>query len=90
MLPLARGALLGLSIFAFMDSWNGFLVPLLVLRDQAIRTIPLGLIVFQGQYLSDYSVLFAGVVISFIPTLVVYFLLQRHFEKGLMIGSVKG
>jgi raffinose/stachyose/melibiose transport system permease protein len=90
MLPLARGALFGLSIFAFMDSWNGFLVPLLVLRDQALRTIPLGLIVFQGQYLSDYAVLFAGVVISFIPTLVVYFTLQRHFEKGIMIGSVKG
>jgi ABC-type glycerol-3-phosphate transport system permease component len=90
MLPLARGALLGLSIFAFMDSWNGFLVPLLVLRDATLRTIPLGLIVFQGQYLSDYSVLFAGVVISFIPTLLVYFTLQRHFEKGLMIGSVKG
>jgi raffinose/stachyose/melibiose transport system permease protein len=90
MLPLARGALLGLAIFSFMDSWNAFLVPLLVLRDAAIRTIPLGLIVFQGQYLSDYSVLFAGVVISFIPTLAVYFALQRHFEKGLTIGSVKG
>jgi raffinose/stachyose/melibiose transport system permease protein len=90
MLPLARGALFGLSIFAFMDSWNAFLVPLLVLRDATLRTIPLGLIVFQGQYLSDYSVLFAGVVISFIPTLIVYFTLQRHFEKGIMIGSVKG
>ena len=90
MLPLARGALFGLSIFAFMDSWNAFLVPLLVLRDATLRTIPLGLIVFQGQYLSDYSVLFAGVVISFIPTLIVYFALQRHFEKGIMIGSVKG
>ncbi len=90
MLPLARGALLGLSIFAFMDSWNAFLVPLLVLRDASLRTIPLGLIVFQGQYLSDYAVLFAGVVISFIPTLIVYFTLQRHFEKGLTIGSVKG
>lgn len=90
MLPLSRGALFGLSIFAFMDSWNAFLVPLLVLRDATLRTIPLGLIVFQGQYLSDYSVLFAGVVISFIPTLIVYFTLQRHFEKGVMIGSVKG
>lgn len=90
MLPLARGALFGLSIFAFMDSWNAFLVPLLVLRSDAIRTIPLGLIVFQGQYLSEYSVLFAGVVISFIPTLLVYFALQRHFERGIMIGSVKG
>ncbi len=90
MLPLSRGALLGLAIFSFMDSWNAFLVPLLVLRDQAMRTIPLGLIVFQGQYLSEYSILFAGVVISFIPTLVVYFALQRHFEKGIMIGSVKG
>lgn len=90
MLPLARGALLGLSIFAFMDSWNAFLVPLLVLRSDAIRTIPLGLIVFQGQYLSEYSILFAGVVISFIPTLLVYFALQRHFERGIMIGSVKG
>lgn len=90
MLPLARGALFGLAIFAFMDSWNAFLVPLLVLRDAAIRTIPLGLIVFQGQYLSDYAVLFAGVVISFVPTLAVYFALQRHFEKGITIGSVKG
>jgi raffinose/stachyose/melibiose transport system permease protein len=90
MLPLARGALFGLAIFSFMDSWNAFLVPLLVLRDAAIRTMPLGLIVFQGQYLSDYAVLFAGVVISFIPTLVVYFALQRHFEKGITIGSVKG
>lgn len=90
MLPLSRGALLGLAIFSFMDSWNAFLVPLLVLRDQAMRTIPLGLIVFQGQYLSEYSILFAGVVISFIPTLLVYFALQRHFEKGIMIGSVKG
>ena len=90
MRTLSRGALFGLSIFAFMDSWNAFLVPLLVLPDATLRTIPLGLIVFQGQYLSDYSVLFAGVVISFIPTLIVYFALQRHFEKGIMIGSVKG
>ena len=90
MLPLSRGALLGLAIFSFMDSWNAFLVPLLVLRDATMRTIPLGLIVFQGQYLSEYSILFAGVVISFIPTLLVYFALQRHFEKGIMIGSVKG
>jgi len=90
MLPLARGALFGLGIFAFMDSWNAFLVPLLVLRSDAIRTIPLGLIVFQSQYLSEYSILFAGVVISFIPTLLVYFAFQRHFERGIMIGSVKG
>jgi raffinose/stachyose/melibiose transport system permease protein len=90
MLPLARGALFGLAIFAFMDSWNAFLVPLLVLRDATMRTIPLGLIVFQGQYLAEYAILFAGVVISFIPTLVVYLALQRHFERGITIGSVKG
>lgn len=90
MLPLAKPALFGLAIFAFMDSWNAFLLPLLVLREQTSRTIPLGLLIFQGQYMSDYAVLFAGMVISFIPTLLVYFALQRNFERGITIGSVKG
>jgi ABC-type glycerol-3-phosphate transport system permease component len=90
MLPLAKGALLGLAIFSFMDSWNAFLLPLLVLRDDAMRTLPLGLLIFQGQYTSDYAVLFAGMVISFVPSLAVYFALQRHFERGITIGSVKG
>lgn len=90
MLPLARGALFGLAIFSFMDAWNAFLLPLLVLREEAMRNIPLGLLIFQGLYLSDYPVLFAGMVISFVPSLALYFALQRHFERGITIGSIKG
>lgn len=90
MLPLARPAVFALAIFSFMGAWNSFLVPLLVLREHAKRTIPVGLRAFMGIYLTNFPVLFAGIVISFIPSLVIYYSLQRHFERGLTLGSVTG
>jgi ABC-type glycerol-3-phosphate transport system permease component len=90
MLPLAQAPLLSLMLFTFMDSWNGFLYPLLFLQEESMRTIPLGLLVFQGRYLTEFSLLFAGLVISFIPTLVLYFLFQRQFIQGITVGSIQG
>ena len=90
MLPLSGGALGALFIFTFMASWNDFLIPYLFIHDQDKRTIPLGLLYFQGAYVSEYRLIFAGIVMSFIPTLALYAVFQRQFVSGITVGAVKG
>ena len=90
MLPLSTGTLGTLLIFAFMASWNDFLIPYLFIREDSLRTIPLGLLYFQGAYVSEYRLLFAAIVISFVPTLVLYLIFQRRFIEGITVGAVRG
>jgi raffinose/stachyose/melibiose transport system permease protein len=89
MLPLSTGAMATLLIFAFMGSWNDFLIPYVFIHEDSMRTIPLGLLYFQGSYISEYRLIFAGIVISFIPTLLLYLIFQRQFITGLTVGAVK-
>lgn len=90
MLPLVRPAALALLIFSFMGSWNEYLLPLITIQTDAKRTLPVGLVHFQGQYSTDYSLVFAATVISFIPVVVVYLLFQRQFIQGISVGAAKG
>jgi len=90
MLPLSTGALTALLVFTFMASWNDFLIPYLFIHEQSMRTIPLGLLFFQGSYVSEYRLIFAGIVMSFVPTLVLYAIFQRQFVSGITVGSLKG
>jgi raffinose/stachyose/melibiose transport system permease protein len=89
MLPLARPAISSLIVFQFMWSWNAFLMPLLYLQSESLRTLPLGLMFFQGRYTSDYGLLAAGVTISTVPLIVVYMIFQKQFIQGLTAGAVK-
>lgn len=90
MLPLSAGALATLLIFAFMGSWNDFLIPYVFIHQDSLRTIPLGLLYFQGSYVSEYRLIFAGIVISFVPTLLLYLTFQRQFVRGITVGAVRG
>jgi raffinose/stachyose/melibiose transport system permease protein len=89
MLPLARPAISSLIVFQFMWSWNAFLMPLLYLQSESLRTLPLGLMFFQGRYTSDYGLLAAGVTISTVPLIIVYMIFQKQFIQGLTAGAVK-
>jgi len=89
MLPLSKPAILALAVFSFLGSWNEFLLSLLVLISNEKRTIPLGLMRFQDLHTSDYGVAFAGVVLAFIPSIIMYVLLQRSFVRGISSGSLK-
>jgi raffinose/stachyose/melibiose transport system permease protein len=89
MLPLAKPAVSSLIVFQFMATWNNFIMPLLYLQDEDKRTIPLGLLFFQGKYTRDVSLLAAGVALATIPVVIVYMLFQRQFVKGLTAGAVK-
>lgn len=89
-LPLARPALATLAIFAFMNSWNSFLWPLFVLRDEALMTLPVGLATLHGRWLTQWNLVMAGAVITVLPMLVVYLFAQRYFEQGVVLSGLKG
>jgi raffinose/stachyose/melibiose transport system permease protein len=90
LLPLARPAVLTMTVLLFMWTWNEFLLALVMVSDEGLRTAPLGLSFFQGRNTSDLTLLSAGSVIVALPVVVLYVFLQRHFIRGMLAGAVKG
>jgi raffinose/stachyose/melibiose transport system permease protein len=87
--PMGRPAITTMVVLIFMWTWNEFLIPLIMATDESLRTAPLGLAFFQGQYTSGTSLLAAGATLVALPVVVVYLFLQRHFIKGMVEGAVK-
>ena len=90
MLPLIRPSLATVTIVNFVPWWNDFFFPLLFIKSQRLKTIPLGMTIFFGQYMTDWGMLFAGMVIASIPLLLLYLLMSKQFISGLTSGAVKG
>jgi len=89
-MPLVAPAMATVGIFSLVITWNDLLTPLLLVRGQSRRTLPLALLQFRGEFVTDYPALFAGVVLASLPMVVAYVLLQRRFVDGLTAGAVKG
>jgi raffinose/stachyose/melibiose transport system permease protein len=89
-LPLGRPAVLTMVVLVFMWTWNEFLLALVMVSDESLRTAPLGLAFFQGRNTNDEALLAAGSLIVAAPVVVVYLFLQRHFIRGMLSGAVKG
>ncbi|HEX2410656.1 MAG TPA: carbohydrate ABC transporter permease [Solirubrobacteraceae bacterium] len=89
-LPLGRPAVLTMVVLIFMWTWNEFLLALVMVSDEALRTAPLGLAFFQGRNTTDEALLAAGAVIVATPVVIVYVFLQRHFIRGMLSGATKG
>jgi len=89
-LPLARPAIAVLAIFNILAVWNEYLLAMLVLSDKHLMPLQRGLMVFQGAHITQYPLLMAGIVITILPVLVVYLMLQKHIIKGITAGAVKG
>lgn len=90
MLPLCAPSLATLAVTNFMDSWNDYLWPLLMLTDKAKMTLPIALSTLNGQYDTEYNVMMVGSLISMIPIILIYIFAQKYFKHGLMAGGVKG
>ncbi|MDP3767173.1 MAG: carbohydrate ABC transporter permease, partial [Dehalococcoidia bacterium] len=88
-LPLARGALATLAVFAFLQAWNQYLWPLLVTNDPDLRTVQIG-VAAETQKLDQINVAFAGTIIAFLPMVLLVVAFQRYLVRGLFAGSVKG
>ena len=89
-LPLCKPTLATLSITTFMEAWNDYLWPLLMLTDKEKMTLPIALSTLNGQYSTEYNVLMAGSLISMVPIILVYIFAQKYFENGMMAGGIKG
>lgn len=88
--PLSVPSLAATAIFLFVIHWNDLLYPLLFIQEPAKKTLPVALLSFQGEFLTDYPLLFTGVVVASTPIVIAYVFLQRYFVAGITAGSVKG
>ena len=82
-LPLCIPTLATLAVTTFMESWNDYLWPLLMLTDRNKMTLPIALSTLNGQYNTEYNVLMAGSLISMIPIIIIYIAAQKQFKSGL-------
>ncbi len=87
--PLLKPITVTIIILNSLWIWNDFLLPLLVLQDQNLRTIPLATFFFFGQYTKQWDLALAALILGIIPLLIFFFFLQRHIIKGITAGSIK-
>jgi len=88
-LPLMRTMVVTVVILQTLWIWNDFLLPLLVLFDEGIKTIPLGIFSFFGQYLNQWDWALATLIMGMIPIIIFFLILQNYIIKGITAGSVK-
>jgi len=91
-IPLAQNGLVSMGIFNFLGMWNQYILPLVLLTSNEKYVLSQGLAFLQHQqrYQSDWSGLFAAVVIVMLPTLIVYVIFQNQIQRGLTVGALKG
>ena len=90
MMPLVKPAFAAMAILSAMGTWNDMLWPMLVYRDAAKFTLPIGLNTLLTPYGNNYDLLIAGSCFSIIPVLIVFFAFQKYFVGGMTAGAVKG
>ncbi len=88
-LPAVRPALITLCMLLGMWTWNEFLIPLVMVTDEDLRTAPLGMAFFQGRRSTDYALLAAGGIIVAAPVVLAYAFAQKHFVKGMLAGAAR-
>jgi raffinose/stachyose/melibiose transport system permease protein len=89
MVPMVRPALATVAVFRFVPIWNDFLVPLVLLRKEEKYTLPVGLTTFFGENATNFSAVFAGLVITTIPLIVLFLLATKQIVAGLTAGMSK-
>ena len=88
-LPVSKGALVSVTILNVIGIWSELLFAFILMNKSEMRTLPVGILAFRGQYQTDWSLIFAGLAIATIPTMVFYFLFQRQITKGMTMGALK-
>src|SRR5690606_23382163 len=88
-LPLAVPILVTLAIFSFLGTWNDFLWPLIALTDDSMYTLPVSLANLMLEHTKDPELMMAGSVVTIIPVIIVFLVLQKYYVRGIMMGGVK-
>jgi multiple sugar transport system permease protein len=88
--PALRPILVTLATFTFLGTWNDFMWPLIVLSDESLYTLPVALASLSREHVQDNELMMAGSVVTILPVLLIFLVLQRQYLGGLLAGSVKG
>ncbi|WP_375165946.1 carbohydrate ABC transporter permease [Chelativorans sp.] len=89
-LPLSRPILATTGVIAFVHSWNAFLLPLVMLNSPELYPWPLGIMVYQGEYSTEWNRILAYITLTMLPATILFLLAQRYVVAGLTTGAVKG
>ncbi|MBI5877873.1 MAG: carbohydrate ABC transporter permease [Chloroflexi bacterium] len=89
-LPLCKPAIAALAIFTFVRNWNEFLWPVIALNRPQNYTLTVGVANLQGEFMTDYGIIFAGASLAAIPMIVFFLVFQNYFLEGVRMGAVKG
>ncbi|MNI90928.1 L-arabinose transport system permease protein AraQ [compost metagenome] len=90
MFPLLKPITATVLILNSLWIWNDFLLPSIVLKDAGLRTIPLATFYFFGQYMKQWDLALAGLLLSIIPLVIFYLFMQKYMIRGIVSGSIKG
>ncbi len=88
--PIAKSSVVTVAVVQFINVWNDLLLPRIFLTDNEKMTLPVGLTNFQAMYSTDYVGMIAAVIITIIPSIIVYILLHKQIMEGMVAGAVKG
>ena len=89
-LPLSRPIIATVGTISFVQSWNAYLLPLVLLNSDGLYPWPLGIMAYQGEYSSDWNLNLAFITLTILPTIIISLLAQKHIVAGLTAGAVKG
>lgn len=88
--PISMPAITTMIVLIFVWTWNEFLLALVMVQNEALRTLPVGLAFFQGKYTANIPLMAAGALIVAAPTVLIYIFFQRFFIRGMLGGAIKG
>jgi multiple sugar transport system permease protein len=89
-LPLVKPAVSALCIFTFLGNWNAYIWPLIVVRSEDMRTLPVGIAFFSSEAQSSFHLIMAAAALATIPVLIVFILFQKQIIKGIVLTGIKG
>lgn len=89
-LPLSRPILATVGTITFVHSWNSYLLPLVMLNSDSMYPWPLGIMIYQGEFTSEWHLILAFITLTILPTFLLFILAQKHIVAGLTAGAVKG
>lgn len=89
-LPISKTPIVTVAVVTFINVWNDLLLPQIFLTDASKMTLPVGLTEFQGMYATNYVVQIAAVILTIIPSVIVYIMLHKQIMEGMVAGAVKG
>jgi multiple sugar transport system permease protein len=90
-LPLSKPAIATVSIFIFLGTWDEFFQALTFIKRDSLRTLPIAIKLFQGQYATKWGLVFAASLIALIPVIIIFVVFQKYFVRGnLSEGAIKG